>query len=167
MAGADLEGPVYLRVAREKTPVFTTPDKPFEVGKAEIFFDSDGKPDVAIIACGPLVHNAILAANELEKDGMKICVINNHTIKPIDEKTIIQAAKDAGALVTVEEHQINGGMGSAVAEVITRNFPVPIEFVGVQNRFGESGDPNELIKHFGMEPEHIVAAAKKAIKRKK
>lgn len=165
---ADLEGPVYLRFAREKTPVFTTPDTPFEVGKAEVFFDppAGGKLDVALIACGPLVHNAILAAAELEKNGIKVRVINNHTVKPMDEKTIIQAAKDAGALVTVEEHQINGGMGSAVAEVITRNYPVPIEFIGVQNRFGESGSPNELIKHFGMAPEHIIKAAKKAIKRK-
>ena len=163
---ADLEGPVYLRFAREKTPVFTTFDTPFEVGKAEILFETKGKPDVAIIACGPLVHNAILAAAELEKNGIKVRVINNHTVKPMDEKTIVQAAYDAGAFVTVEEHQINGGMGSAVAEVITRNFPVPIEFIGVQNRFGESGSPNELIKHFGMAPEHIVKAAKKAIRRK-
>ncbi|MEK7596237.1 MAG: transketolase C-terminal domain-containing protein [Patescibacteria group bacterium] len=166
IAAARLKGPVYLRFAREKTPVFTTLKTPFQAGKAEIFWNSGKKPDVAIIACGPLLHNAILAAAGLEKEGIKVRVINNHTVKPMDEKTIIQAAKDAGALVTAEEHQINGGMGSAVAEIITRNYPVPIEFVGVANRFGESGEPQELIKHFGMAPEHIVAAAKKAIKRK-
>jgi transketolase len=165
-AAADLEGPVYLRFAREKTPVFTTDETPFKIGRAEIFWDSGKKPDVAIIACGPLLHNAVLAAAELEKKGIKSRVVNNHTVKPMDEKIIIQAAKDAGALVTVEEHQIAGGMGSAVAEVIARNRPVPIEFVGVANRFGESGEPQELIRRFGMSPKNIIAAVQKAIKRK-
>ena len=166
LAAADLPGPVYIRFAREKTPVFTTADTPFEVGRAEVFLDSSGKLDVCIIACGPLVHNAVLAAAELEKEGFKIRVINNHTIKPMDEKTIVEAAKDAGAVVTVEEHQVQGGMGSAVAEVLARNCPVPIEFVGVQNRFGESGAPGELIEHFGMGVGHIKAAVLKVIKRK-
>ncbi|OGF64809.1 transketolase [Candidatus Giovannonibacteria bacterium RIFCSPHIGHO2_01_FULL_45_24] len=166
MAAVSVNGPVYLRFAREKTPVFTTPDTPFEVGRAETFFDSGGKLDVSIIACGPLVHNAILAAAELEKEGIRVRVINNHTIKPMDEKTIIQAARDAGAVVTVEEHQVAGGMGSAVAEVLAKNYPVPMEFVGVQNRFGESGEPNELIEHFGMGVLHIKEAVKKVLKRK-
>ena len=175
IAAADLAGPVYIRFAREKTPVFTTSDTPFEVGKAEIFWDSGGSPslrsgrlslDAAIIACGPLVHNAILAAADLEKEGLKIRVINNPTIKPMDEKTIIEAAKDAGAVVTVEEHQVAGGMGSAVAEVLAKNFPVPIEFIGVQNRFGESGTPDELIEHFGMGVSHIKEAVKKVLTRK-
>ena len=176
LAAADLPGPVYLRFAREKTPVFTTRETLFQVGRAEIFWEADlavsppsgGETalDVAIIACGPLVHNAILAAAELEKEGVKVRVINNHTIKPMDEKTIIQAAKDAGAVVTVEEHQVRGGMGSAVAEVLARSCPVPIEFVGVQNRFGESGAPDELIEHFGMGVSHIKEAVKKVIKRK-
>ena len=166
IVSAGLEGAVYLRFAREKTPVFTTLETPFKIGKAEIFWDSGKKPDVAIIACGPLLHNAILAAAELEKEGIAAQVINNHTVKPMDEKTIIKAAKDAGALVTVEEHQINGGMGSAVAEVLARNYPAPIEFIGVENRFGESGEPNELIEHFGMGVKHIKKAAKKVLKRK-
>ena len=166
MAAVSVNGPVYLRFAREKTPVFTTPDTPFEVGRAETFFDSGGKLDVSIIACGPLVHNAILAAAELEKEGIRVRVINNHTIKPMDEKTIIQAARDAGAVVTVEEHQVAGGMGSAGAEVLAKNYPVPMEFVGVQNRFGESGEPNELIEHFGMGVLHIKEAVKKVLKRK-
>jgi len=164
-AAVGVNGPVYLRFAREKTPVFTTPDTPFTIGKAEIFWDSD-KPDVAIIACGPLVHNAILAAADLEKEWLKVRVINNHTIKPMDEKTIIQAAEDAGAVVTVEEHQVAGGMGSAVAEVLAKNCPVPIEFIGVQNRFGESGTPDELIERFGMGVKDIKAAVIKVIKRK-
>lgn len=165
IASVAIDGPVYLRFAREKTPVFTTPETPFQIGKAEILWDTD-KPDVAIIACGPFIYNAILAAGELEKDGIKVVVINNHTIKPMDEKTIIEAAKNAGAVVTVEEHQVQGGMGSAVAEVLAKNCPVPMEFIGVQNRFGESGTPNELIEHFGMGVSHIKEAVKKVLKRK-
>ena len=166
IVSADLHGPVYLRFAREKTPVFTTNGTPFEVGKAEILWQSDKKPDVAIIGCGPLVHNAILAAAELEKEGIKSVVVNNHTIKPMDEWTIIKVAKEAGAVVTVEEHQVQGGMGSAVAEVLAKNHPVPIEFIGVQNRFGESGSPAELLEHFGMGISHILDSAKRVIKRK-
>ncbi|PJE73287.1 MAG: transketolase, partial [Candidatus Tagabacteria bacterium CG10_big_fil_rev_8_21_14_0_10_40_13] len=150
LAAARYKGPVYLRFAREKTPVFTTENTPFEIGRAEIFYKSDlKKTDVSIIACGPLVHNAILAAAELEKEGIGCEVLNNHTIKPMDEKTIIESVKKTGAVVTVEEHQVMGGMGSAVAEVLAKNFPAPMEFVGVQNRFGESGEPEELIEKFG------------------
>ena len=166
MSAVDVKGPVYLRFAREKTPVFTTIKTPFKVGRAEVFFESRGKPDVAIIACGPLVYNALLAAAKLEALKIKVRVINNHTIKPMDEKTIIKAARDAGAVVTVEEHQVMGGMGSAIAEVLAKHYPVPMEFVGVQNRFGESGQPNELIKKFGLDAEGIIKAAKRALSRK-
>lgn len=167
-ASAFNEKPSYLRFAREKTPVFTTKDTSFEIGKAECFFKpkDEKKVDAAIIACGPLVYNAILAAAQLEDEGLSICVINNHTVKPIDEQTIIEAVKKAGAVVTVEEHQINGGMGSAVAEVLAKNHPVPMEFVGVQDRFGESGEPDELIEKFGMGVGSIKEAARKVIKRK-
>lgn len=170
-----IQGPVYMRFAREKTPIFTTEDTPFQIGKAQIFWDAKknpstgsgrAKPDVAIIACGPLVHNAILAAAQLEEEGINVRVINNVSIKPMDEEIIIKAAKDAGAVVAVEEHQVAGGMGSAVAEVLAKNYPVPIEFIGVQNRFGESGAPNELIEHFGMGVSHIKEAVKKIIGRK-
>ena len=163
-----IDGPCYVRYAREKTPVFTTEDTPFQIGKAQIFWDSPKgkKLDVSIIACGPLVHNAILAAAQLETEGLKIRVINNPSIKPMDEETIIQAAKDSGAVVTVEEHQVSGGMGSAVAEVLAKNFPVPMEFIGVQNRFGESGSPSELLEAFGMGVSHIKEAVKKALARK-
>lgn len=162
------EKPSYLRFAREKTPVFTTKDTPFEIGKAECFFKpkNEKKVDCAIVACGPLVYNAILAAAELENEGLSICVINNHTVKPIDEQTIIEAVKKSGAIVTVEEHQVNGGMGSAVAEVLAKNYPVPMEFVGVQDRFGESGEPDELIEKFGMGVGSIKEAVKKVVKRK-
>ncbi len=113
-----------------------------------------------------LVHRAILAADKLEKGGVKVRVINNCSIKPMDEETIIKAAQDAGAVVTVEEHQVSGGMGSAVAEVLAKNYHVPIEFVGVQNRFGESGEPNKLLEHFGMGVSHIVAAVDRVLQRK-
>lgn len=161
-------GPCYARFGREKTPVFTTEETPFEIGRAQIFWNEakDGKPDVVIVACGPLLHSAILAAAGLEEEGVSVRVINNVSVKPMDEEMIVKAAKDAGALVTVEEHQVAGGMGSAVAEVLAKNYPVPIEFIGVQNRFGESGLPYELIEHFGMGVEHIKAAAKKVISRK-
>ena len=167
-AVSKIDGPCYIRYAREKTPVFTTDETPFEIGRAQVFWTESGraKPDVAIIACGPLVHNAILAAAELEREGMKIRVVNNPSVKPLDEETILKAAKDAKAVVTVEEHQVAGGMGSAVAELLARTYPVPMEFVGVHNRFGESGAPAELIEHFGMGVSHIKDAAKKVIARK-
>ncbi|MBI3273704.1 MAG: transketolase family protein [Candidatus Colwellbacteria bacterium] len=173
-AVSKINGPCYIRYAREKTPVFTTEETPFEIGKAQIYWEveplAEGStsthPDVAIIACGPLLHNAILAAAELEKEGVKVRVINNASIKPMDEETIIKAAKDAKCVVTVEEHQVAGGMGSAVAEILAKNYPVPIEFIGVQNQFGQSGEPNELIEHYGMGVSHIKEAVKKVLKRK-
>ena len=124
------------------------------------------KADVAVIACGSLVHSAVLAAAELEKDGISVKVINNASIKPMDKEVIVSAAKEAGAVVTVEEHQVAGGMGSAVAEILAKHHPVPIEFIGVQNRFGESGEPTELIEHFGMGVKHIREAARKVMRRK-
>lgn len=163
-----VDGPCYVRYAREKTPVFTTDKTPFEIGKAEIFWTEPKrtKPDVAVIACGPLVHNAILAAAELEQEGMKIRVLNLASIKPMDEETVVRAAQDAGAVVTVEEHQVAGGMGGAVAEFLARAYPVAIEFIGVQNQFGQSGTPAELIEHYGMGAGHIKEAVKKVIARK-
>ena len=155
--------PSYLRIGREKSPVFTTKDTPFEIGKAEIYRDG---VDAAIIGCGMLLHNALIAAEELSKEGIECMVINSHTVKPIDEKTIIDAAKHTGAVVTVEEHQINGGLGSAVAEVLSRNYPTPQEYIGIQNRFGESGTADELIKHFGMDADSIKNAVRKVIGRK-
>ncbi len=165
LLAAEHKGPVYLRFAREKTPIFTTELTPFEIGKAYYLWKSK-KPKVAIIGCGPLLYNALLAARDLEKRGISVSIINNHTIKPMDEKTIIKAAKEAGAVVTVEEHQIMGGMGSAVAELLAKNYPVPIEFVGVNDRFGESGEPSELIETFGMGVSTIKAAINKVIRRK-
>ena len=163
LAAAKYKGPVYLRFAREATPVFTTEDTPFAIGKAEVF--REGK-DVTIIACGPLVYNSLAAAEKLSKKGIDVGVINNHTIKPMDEKTIIRAAKETKAIVTVEEHQVMGGMGSAVAEVLAKNCPVPIEMVGMQDSWGESGEPEELIEHFGLGVNGIMKAVEKVVKRK-
>ncbi len=156
--------PTYIRFGREKSPVFTTAETPFEIGRAEIF--RDGK-DAAIIGCGMLLYNALIAAEELSKEGIECMVINSHTVKPLDEKAIIEAAKITGAVVSVEEHQINGGLGSAIAECLSRNYPVPQEYIGVKNRFGESGDPFELIEKFGMDAGSIKEAVKQVIKRKK
>lgn len=156
-------GPCYVRYAREKSPVFTTDKTPFAIGKATVF---RGGKDVAIIACGPLVYRALQAAEQLKKDGVDALVLNVHTIKPLDGKAVLAAAKACRAVVTVEEHQVAGGFGSAVAEHLAKTLPVPMEFIGVQNRFGESGSPNELLEHFGMGVSHIVAAAKKVIARK-
>lgn len=160
---AEISGPCYARFAREKTPVFTTEDTPFAVGRAEVFREGD---DVAVVACGPLVHNALLAAEELAQENINVRVVNSHTIKPLDEKTILAAAKECGALVTVEEHQITGGLGGAVAEYLSGAHPVPIERIGVQNLFGQSGKPQELIEHYGMGVEHIKEAIRRAVARK-
>lgn len=164
VAIAERNGPCYVRYAREKSPVFTTEETPFEIGKA-LTLRSGG--DVAIIACGPLVHNALLAAEALAEEGIDAMVVNMHTIKPLDEKAAVAAAEKCGAVVTVEEHQVAGGLGGAVAECLAKHAPVPMEFIGVQDRFGESGAPNELIEHFGMGVESIRKAVKKAVKRKK
>ena len=168
LAASKIQGPVYLRFAREKTPVFTTEETPFEIGKAVPFFEPKNKDkvDVVIIACGPLVYNSLLSAKELEGEGLSIAVLNNHTIKPIDEEHIIKAAKKAGAVVTVEDHQIMGGMGSAVAEVLAKNCPTPQEFIGMPNSFGESGQPEELLEKYGMGVKDIKEAVRRALKRK-
>jgi len=157
------KGPVYFRFLREKTPVITTEKTPFEVGKALVFREGT---DVTVIACGQMVYEALVAAENLQKEGISVRVINNHTIKPIDKKTIIQAAKETGAIVTAEEHQINGGLGSAVAEVLVENYPVPMERVGLLDTFGESGKPEELLVKYHMKAGDIEKAVRKVIKRK-
>jgi len=167
MVLAKTKSPAYIRLAREKTPVITTEETPFEINKAQIFWMPDvGLADVGIIATGALIHRALLAAKELEKEGIKTKVMNLCSIKPIDEDSILKLAKETKALVTVEEHQIAGGMGSAVAEVVAQNYPVPIEFVGVHDRFGQSGTPDELIEHYGMGKDSIKEAVKKVLSRK-
>ena len=163
LALTGMNGPVYLRFAREKSPVITSGQTPFEIGHAQVF--REGK-DVAIVACGILVYNALIAAQELASEGIDCMVVNNHTIKPMDEPGIVEAAKRCGAVVTVEEHQVAAGMGSRVAEILAQRHPVPIEFIGVHDQFGQSGDPVELIEHYGMGTTSIKEAVRRARKRK-
>lgn len=157
--------PTYIRLTREKSPVFNTESSPFKIGRAEVLWESKS-PQAAIIGCGPLVYEALLAARDLEKKGIEVTVINCHTIKPLDEREIIRAAKIAGAIVTVEEHQINGGLGGAVSEVLGRNFPVPMEFIGMQDSFGESGTSDELLTKYKMKSGDIAEATKRVFLKK-
>jgi transketolase len=168
LAAAAHPGPVYLRFAREKTPVMTTLETPFTIGKANVMWTPPAggpKPEVTIIATGPLLFNALKAAQELEKE-IQVEVINIHTVKPLDRETILASVKKSGAVVTVEEHQTAGGMGSAVAELLARENPVPIEFVGVEDTFGQSGKPSELIEHYGMGVSSIAEKVRRVLKRK-
>ena len=155
--------PSYIRLSRDKVPVITTENSPFEIGKAEVL--AHGK-DVTIIACGQMVYMALMVAKKLEEDKISVRVINNHTIKPLDTKTILNAAEETGAIVTVEEHQIAGGLGSAVAEVVSDSYPVPIKRIGIEDSFGESGTPAELMKKFGLTQENIKKAVLEVIRRK-
>ncbi len=164
LALSETFGPAYLRFAREKSAIVTTEETPFEIGKAQTFRDGN---DVAIVACGILVYNALIAADQLASEGINCRVVNNHTVKPMDAPAITQAAQECGAIVTVEEHQVHAGMGSRVAEILAESHPVPIEFVGVRDQFGQSGEPTELIEHYGMGTDAIKAAARRALKRKR
>ena len=171
LAAAEIEGPVYLRFARANTPIFTTEKTPFAIGKAEVFWKvppsaSRRSGDVTIVAAGPLVYEALLAAHALKEKGVLVEVINSPSIKPLDEKTILASVKKTKAVVTVEEHQVHGGLGGAVAELLAKNNPVPMEFIGVQDRFGESGEPEELLDAFGLSHPHIIKAVQKVLKRK-
>ncbi len=169
--------PCYLRLGREKVPVITTENTPFQIGKAQVYFDpstsfgntqerSSGRADATIIATGQMVYLALLVAKELQSHKLSVRVINCHTIKPIDKKTIITAAEETGAVVTVEEHQITGGLGGAVAEVISQSFPVPIKIIGIQDRFGESGEPKQLLEKFGLTKEAIIKGVTEVIRMK-
>ena len=161
------KAPAYLRLTREKTPIITTEETPFEIGKAQIYWMPDaGLAQVGIITTGALTYRAIIVAKELEAEGIKTKVMNLASIKPIDKDEIIKLAKETKALVTVEEHQIMGGLGGVVSEILAQNYPVPIEFIGVKDLFGQSGKPDELLEHYGMGKEAIKDAIRKVLKRK-
>jgi transketolase len=160
IAAAEHVGPTYIRLARDKTAVITTDETPFEIGSAQIFYQTDEKADVGIVATGALVHNALLAAKQLEADGISIKLLNLSTIKPLDEEALISIARDTQAIVTVEEHQVAGGMGSAVSEFLATAYPARIAFVGVHDKFGQSGKPQELIDYYKMGVESIVETVK-------
>jgi transketolase len=162
LAAAKIDEPVYIRLGREPIPVITTQKTPFKYGQAQIM--RPGK-DVTIVACGLMVYLSLLAAQKLAKEGISCEVINLHTIKPIDRKMLLASAKKTGAVVTAEEHQLAGGMGSAVAEVLVQECPVPVEMVGVRDTFGESGQPWELMRKYHLMDGDIIKAVKKAMKR--
>jgi transketolase len=161
VAAAKMKGPVYMRFAREKTPVITTEKTPFTIGRAQVL--QEGR-DVTIIACGPLVYESLVAAKMLKQEKISAEVINCATIKPLDVKTILASAKKTRAIVTVEEHQISGGLGGAVAEALSSRYPVPVMRVGMPDSFGESGPPDELLKKYGMTATDILRASTKAMK---
>jgi transketolase len=162
---ASFEGPAYLRFTRDKTPIITTEESPFEIGRVSIFWVSDN-PKAVVFGTGHLLYYALLAAQELEKEGTDILVANVATIKPLDEQTIIDMVGKTGAVVTVEDHQVAGGLGGTIAELLARKNPTPMEFIGMQDTFGESGKPKELIEKYGMGKESIKEAVKRVIARK-
>lgn len=179
-AEGGVDSPAYLRLAREKSAVVTTEETPFEIGKAQVFFEmqsakggsggaeGSSKPlvhQVGIIACGALVHRALKIAHEYAEKGVAVKVLNMATIKPLDTASIVALARETNAIITVEEHQVAGGMGGAVAECLAKEYPTRMEFVGVEDKFGQSGTPEELIKHYGMGEEHIRAAVERMLKK--
>ena len=164
MAAAYVDGPVYIRFGREDVPVVTDEHTPFTFGKGEVFAEGG---DLTIIACGVMVYEALRAREQLAARGIHARVVNLHTIKPLDRELIVRCARETGAIVTAEEHQVNGGLGGAVAEVVVQQQPVPMELVAVHDRFGQSGTPSELMDAFGLRAKDIVAAAEKVLARKR
>jgi len=164
IAAAGIKGPVYIRFGRAEVPVITEKDSRFEFGKGVVL--KKGK-DVTIIACGLMVYEALKAAEILEKKGISAKVINMHTVKPIDRDMIFESAGETGAIVTAEEHQVAGGLGSAVSEVLVSGYPVPVEMVGMKDCYGSSGEPEELLKKFRLKDADIAQAAVAVMKRKK
>ncbi|HEX4214115.1 MAG TPA: transketolase C-terminal domain-containing protein [Candidatus Dormibacteraeota bacterium] len=156
-------GPDYIRFGRENTPVFTTPRTPFELGRAQVYRDGS---DVTIVGCGPLVHEALLAASQLAEEGISARVVNSHTVKPLDVETIVRCAEETGAIVSVEEHQVTGGLGGAIAEALARNRPTPMEFVGMPDSFGESGKAGELLEKWGLTAPSITRKVRAVLARK-
>lgn len=163
IAMVKLNKPCYLRLSRNKTPIITTDDTPFEIGKAEVFHEGS---DATIIATGEMVYLSLLTARQLKLNNISVRVINIHTIKPLDTKVVLQAAEETGAIVTVENHQEAGGLGSAVTEVVSQKFPIPIKIIGIQDKFGESGTPEELMEKYGLTVDEIIKAVTFVIRMK-
>lgn len=165
LAAAQYEGPLYFRLGRSATPTVTTPESPFQIGKAELMYSRDESLEkkIGIVVTGSLLFNALMAAQELEKGGVGTSVLHMATIKPLDGEALEKFAAEHDALVTVEEHQIAGGLGSAVAEYLSEVSPTRISRIGISDEFGQSGEPDELIIHYGLDTPSIVAAAKKLI----
>ena len=165
ITAGEIDGPVYLRFTRDKTPVITTDETPFEPGRSQVFWTSDN-PQVSIFAMGYMLYQGLLAAKALEDEGINSLVVNVSTIKPLDEDNITELSEKSGAVVTVEDHQIMGGLGGAIAEVLAKNKPTPMEFIGLQDTFAESGKPNELLGKYKMDKTAIIEAIRRVISRK-
>ena len=165
VAAANIKGPVYLRFTRDKTPVITTVQTPFEIGKIDVYWQTDA-PKAVIFGTGHLLFEALAAARELESEKVNVLVANVSTIAPLDEEAVKGLASKTGAVVTVEDHQVMGGLGGAIAESLAKNCPCPVEFVGLQNTFAESGKPSELIEKYGLGRKAIKEAVLRVIKRK-
>ncbi len=164
VAAYDIDGPVYIRFGREKVPSVTSAGTPFEFGRAQLMAEGE---DATCIAIGQMVSEALIAHDILRRDGIKLRVLNMHTLKPIDIAAIIRAADETGAILTAEEHQINGGLGSVVAQVVAEKHPVPMEFVAVMDRYGKSGKPEELLDLFGLRHTDIIDKVKRLLLRKR
>lgn len=164
IALAKTKNPTYLRLARNNTPLVTTDETPFEIGKAQIIYQPDGGlAKVGIITTGPILYNALIAAKELEKEGIKIKIMNLSTIKPLDKEAIITLAKETRNILTVEDHQIIGGMGSAIAECLSELYPTKMTFIGIRDEFGQTGTPDELAKYYKIDTNSITDAIRKTI----
>lgn len=161
IACADYPGPVFLRLGRAPQEIITKPSDPFTIGRANLMRQGE---DVTVIACGLMVQHSLQAAERLSGEGVSVRVVNMHTIKPLDAEAVAAAARETGAIVTVEEHTVIGGLGGAVAEVVVQTHPVPMRFVGIQDRFGTSGDPAQLLKAFHLMPEDIAAAVRDVLR---
>lgn len=160
---AEHDGPVYLRFGRPVMPIFIKPDTPFVIGKAQTIYEGS---DVTIIACGHMMWKSIEAVEELKQKGISVELINMHTIKPLDHSAILDSVRKTGCIVTAEEHMANGGLGEAVAQVLSRNYPCPQEFVAVNDSFGESGKPMDLMDKYGIGTSNIVSAVERVLERK-
>ncbi|MCK6618657.1 MAG: transketolase family protein [Cyclobacteriaceae bacterium] len=163
LALGDHHGPAYLRFGRPSWPIFTEANRPFTIGKADTMIEGN---DVSIFACGHMVWQAIEAEVALAEKGIRAEIINIHTIKPLDVEAVLQSVQKTKCVVTCEEHQINGGLGDSIAQVLGRHYPAPLEMVAVNDSFGESGTPSQLLKKYGLAPENIVAAVEKVLTRK-
>jgi transketolase len=163
LAAAKYEGPVYIRVGRSNTPVVTTPESPFEIGKAQVLYESDLEKQIGIIVTGTMLFSALKSAKILEEEGIGVTVLHVPTIKPLDKMAIEKIARENKFLITVEEHQKAGGLGGVVAEYLSEVYPVKIIRIGVDDQFGQSGEPEELLTHYGMDVESIVEAGKRGL----
>ncbi|MEK7201295.1 MAG: transketolase C-terminal domain-containing protein, partial [Patescibacteria group bacterium] len=163
-AAAKMGSPVYIRFGRSPVPTFTTPETPFEIGKGLVLWQGE-KPRVALLSTGSMAYEALLAARALHADGIESTVLHLATVKPLDRDAVLKVAKAAGRVITIEEHQVAGGFGSAIAECLSESYPVPVTRIGIQDTFGQSGTPEELLAHYGLTSAHIAEVARTLVQK--